>query len=62
METMILFKEHGKWWIQTDDIHTIDLMGTDILQTPFNDLASPEAVLNAIETLNPNATVKLREV
>ncbi len=60
-ERIRLFIDGNGWMMQTDSQETIDLFGTNTLPLPFLRATRAHVVLRTIMTLNPNATVVLRE-
>lgn len=58
-ETITLFKAEGWWQTQTTDPETIELMGTDIIPTPFGANILGSIVRATLAGLNPGMDVVL---
>ena len=57
--TIKLFPDKGIWMTEWDDPAVIDLMGSNVIPTPYLDTYPMSRVLEDLRTRNPEYTVRV---
>jgi hypothetical protein len=62
MHTIELYKANGSWVAVFSDPAVAEVMGAPAVATPYLDTAPAADVLRAIQRLNPDCIVSLRNI